>query len=76
MWTLKTNMEWGTINTHYIVNHSGTVDTCEAVIRWFKKPNNPIGCQTTNEIESMFGQLKQWKGANRKEMGKSQEMGC
>lgn len=59
---------------HYTVNHSGTIDTCDGLIRWFKNPANPPGCQTTNEIESMFGQLKQWKGTNRKQMGKSQKL--
>ena len=57
---------------HFTVNHSGCIDTCDGLIRWFKNPDNPEGCQTTNEIESMFGQLKQWKGANRKQMGKNE----
>ena len=60
---------------HYTVNHSGNIDKVEAILRWFKNPSNPEGCQHTNDVESMFGQLKQWKAGNRKEMGKSEEMG-
>ena len=46
----------------------------EATVRWFKNPYNPKNCKHTNDVESMFGQLKQWKAENRREIGKSDEI--